>query len=215
MKRSCDIPLLIPHLVSYVIPIIAYAFLGVELVSVTAFEARDIKSLRFASQTVAYFAISIYLFCTIGEFLNVEWSDGALPQIYGGINQLPPKTDEAVHNSRAVIVIAALRAGYTRSAGLLNGCMIFSALSASNTSLYIASRTLYGMTRKINPWRWFRFLKFLGSVWHRTGVPMWALFASFIAFYWLPYLQLHGGYAVADVSGNSRHLDATNNPSAS
>ncbi|KAL9072164.1 MAG: hypothetical protein Q9161_003785 [Pseudevernia consocians] len=183
----------------YVLPIIAFAFLGVELVSVTAFEARDLRSLRFASQTVAYFVISIYLFCAIGEFLNVEWSDGALPQIYGGINQDSVKIGEPVHNSRAVIVVAALRAGYTRSAGLLNGCMIFSALSASNTSLYVASRTLYGMTRKINPWKWFRFLKFLGSVWHKTGVPMWALFFSFIAFYWLPFLQLHGGYAIADL----------------
>lgn len=183
----------------YVVPIIAYAFLGVELVSVTAFEARDLRSLRFASQTVAYFVIAIYLFCAIGEFLNVEWTDGALPQIYGGINQASVKVGEPVHNSRAVIVIAAFRAGYTRTAGLLNGCMIFSALSASNTSLYIASRTLYGMTRKINPWKWFRILKFLGSVWHKTGVPMWALFISFIAFYWLPFLQLHGGYAIADL----------------
>ncbi len=197
---------------SYVLPIIAFAFLGVELVSVTAFEARDLRSLRFASRTVAYFVISIYLLCAIGEFLNVEWSDSALPLIYGGINQAK---GEPIHNSRAVIVIAALRAGYTRSAGLLNGCMIFSALSASNTSLYVASRTLYGMTRKINPWKWFGFLKFLGSVWHKTGVPMWALFVSFIAFYWLPFLQLHGGYAIADVSGNRQHSDMTNKVPAS
>lgn len=200
---------------SYVVPIIAYAFLGVESVSVTAFEARDLRSLRFASRWIAYFVISIYLFCAIGEFLNVEWSDGALPQIYGGINQASVKIGAPIHNSRAIIVIAAFRAGYTRSAGLLNGCMIFSALSAANTSLYFASRNLYGMTRKIDRRKWYRFLKFLGIVWHRTGVPMWALSVSFIAFYWLPFLQLRGGYAVADVSGNRQHLDKTNNISAS
>ena len=178
---------------------ICVGFFGVEAVSVTAFEARDLKSLRFASQTVAYFVFTICLFCAIGEFLNVGWNDGALPQIYGGISA---HQGEPVHNSRAVIVVAALKAGYTGTAGLLNGCIIFSALSNSNTALYIASRTLYGMTRKINPWRWFRFLNFFGSVWYKTGVPMWALFFSFLAFYWLPFLQLRGGYAIADVSGN-------------
>ena len=202
-------------IISYVVPIIAYAFVGLESVSVTAFEARDLRSLRVASRTLSYFVIAIYLFCVIGEFLNVEWSDSALPEIYGGINEASIKKGQPVHNSRAVIVIAAFRAGYTRSAGFLNGCMIFSALSASNTALYIASRTLYGMTRKISPWRWLRVLKFLGSIWPKTGVPMWALFFSFLAFYWLPFVQLHGGYAIADVSGNLQRLHATDSISAS
>lgn len=194
-----------PIPVSYAVPAIAFGFIGVELVSVTAFEARDLRSLRFASQTIAYFVSFIYLFCALGEFLNVEGRDAALPQIYGGISQASVEMGQSVHNSTAIIVIAALEAGYTRSAGLLNGCMIFSALSAANTALYLSSRTLYGMTRKINPWRWFGILKFLGSVWHKTGVPMWALFLSFLAFYWLPFLQLRGGYAIADVSGSRQH----------
>lgn len=202
-------------IISYVIPIIAYAFVGLESVSVTAFEARDLRSLRVASRTLSYFVIAIYLFCAIGEFLNIEWSDGALPELYGGINEASANKGQPVHNSRAIIVIAAFKAGYTRAAGFLNGCIIFSALSASNTALYIASRTLYGMTRQINPWRWLRILKFLGSVWPKTGVPMWALFFSFLAFYWLPFLQLHGGYAIADVSDNRQCLHVTDNIPAS
>lgn len=83
--------------------------------------------------------------------------------------------------------------------GFLNGCLIFAALSAANTSLYIASRALYGMTRAINPWKWFGWLKLLGTVWHKSGVPMWALVASALSFGWLPFLQLKGGYAIADV----------------
>ena len=189
--------------------------MSVESVAITAFEARDLRSLRFASQTIAYFVVAIYLFCAIGEYLNVEWSDGALPQIYGGINEASVKMGEPVHNSRAVIVIAAFRASYTRTAGLLNGCMIFSALSASNTALYIASRALYGMTRKINPLRWFGVLKFLGSVWPKSGVPMWALFFSFLSFYWLPFLQLRGGYAIADVRSTHVNLVVTKYISAS
>lgn len=200
---------------SYVVPIIAYGFLGLESVSVTAFEARDLRSLRGASRTLSYFIIAIYLFCAISEFLNVEWIDTALPKIYGGINKASINKGQPVHNSRAIIVIAALRAGHTRTAGLLNGCMIFSALSAANTALYISSRTLYGMTRKISPWRWLRILRFLGSVWPKTGVPMWALFVSFLAFYWLPFLQLRGGYAIADVCVNRNILKSTDNILAS
>lgn len=205
----------IPIILSYVIPIVAYAFLGLESASVAAFEARDLRSIRVASQTLSYVVIAIYLFCAIGELLNVEWRDGALPEIYGGINGATIKVGNPVHNSRAIIVIAALRAGYTRTAGLINGCMVFSALSASNTSLYVASRTLYGMTRKISPWRWLRVLKFLGSIWPKTGVPMWALFFSFLAFYWLPFLQLRHEYAIADVSDDRQYLDRTDNISAS
>lgn len=200
---------------SYVVPIIAYGFLGLESVSVTAFEARDLRSLRGASRTLSYFIIAIYLFCAISEFLNVEWNDTALPKIYGGINKASINKGQPVHNSRAIIVIAALRAGHTRTAGLLNGCMIFSALSAANTALYISSRTLYGMTRKISPWRWLRILRFLGSVWPKTGVPMWALFVSFLAFYWLPFLQLRGGYAIADVCVNRNISNSTDNILAS
>ena len=165
------------------------------MVSITAFEARDLRSLRIPSQTIAYFVVVIYLLLAVGEFLNVKWVGTPLPEIYG-INGTSVETSR----SNAVFVIAAVAAGYKRMPGLMNGFMIFSALSASNSSLYIASRMLYGMTRTISPGGWISFLKELGSVWHKTGVPMWALFASFVAFFWLPFLQLKRGYAIADVS---------------
>ena len=54
------------------------------MVAITAFEARDIRSLRRPSQIMAYFVMGIYLFCVIGELLNVSWTNQALPEIYGG-----------------------------------------------------------------------------------------------------------------------------------
>ena len=183
------------HIYSYVVPLIAYGFIGVEMISMTAFEARDLRSLRMPSQTIAYFVAVIYFLLAIGEFLNVKWVGTPLPEIYG-ING----TSVGTSRSNAVFVLAAAAAGYKRMPGLMNGFMIFSALSASNSALYIASRALYGMTRTITPRGWLSFLKELGSVWHKTGVPMWALFVSFLAFLWLPFLQLKRGYAIADVS---------------
>ncbi|CAF9911795.1 MAG: hypothetical protein HETSPECPRED_000447 [Heterodermia speciosa] len=183
----------------YVIPMIAYGFLAIEMIAITAFEARDIRSLRRPSQIMAYFVIGIYLFCVIGELLNVSWTNQALPDIYGGSSKDIVTTNHVHFRSRAIIIIAAIRGGYTHMPGFLNGCLIFAALSAANTSLYIASRALYGMTRAINPWKWFGWLKLLGTVWHKSGVPMWALVASALSFGWLPFLQLKGGYAIADL----------------
>ena len=148
---------------------------------------------------VAYCILGIYLFCVIGEYLNVNWRDPALPQAYinpefklkNGLS----KRAEAPLRSQAIIVIAALRANHRNIAGFLNGCIMLSALSASNTSLYVASRVLYGMTRKINKFSKLGFLRPLGSVWHRTGVPVRALVASFAAFVWLPFLKLKAGVA--------------------
>ena len=176
------------------------------MIAITAFEARDLRSLRIPSQLIAYFVVVIYLLLAIGEFLNVKWEGTPLPEIYG-INGTSVETSR----SHAVFVIAAAAAGYKRMPGLLNGFMIFSALSASNSSLYIASRALYGMTRTISPWGWASSLKELGSVWHKTGVPMWALFVSFVAFLWLPFLQLKRGYAIEDVSDTSNIANSTFN----
>lgn len=184
---------------SYVIPIITYGFISVEMIAVTAFEARDLNSLRKSSQLIAYFISALYLFCVIGELLNVEWTNKALPEIFGGLHTDDAGVYGGRPRSRAVIIIAAVEAGYPKTPGFLNGCMIFAALSASNTALYIASRSLYGMTRTIRPWKCFRGLRVLGSVWHRNGVPMWALLISAVAFVWLPFLELRGGYAIADV----------------
>lgn len=177
----------------------AYGFISLESIAVTAFEARDLNSLRKSSQLVAYFIFGLYVFILVGELMNVDWTNRALPQIYGGIDADYTGVRTEPSRSQAIVIIAALRAGSPKISGLLNGCMIFSALSASNTALYIASRSLYGMTRTISPWRWFAWLRELGTVWHRTGVPMWALLVSALAFVWLPFLELQGGYTIATV----------------
>ena len=161
----------------------------------TAFEARDLQSLRMPSKTIAYFIVVIYFLLAIGEFLNVKWAGTPLPAIYNK-NRTPVRKSQ----STAVFVYAAQAAGYKHMPGLMNGFMIFAALSASNSALYVASRALYGMARTITPRGWLSFLKELGSVWHKTGVPMWALFVSFLAFLWLPFLELKQGYAIEDVS---------------
>ena len=100
-----------------------------------------------------------------------------------------------------MIINAAYHAGYRDLAGFLNGCIIFSVLSASNTSLYVSSRTLYGMVREMPNSNWlYNKIRWMAKVPKRTGVPAVAILVSAVSFYWLPFLQLKKGYALQDVS---------------
>ena len=46
-------------------------------------------------------------------------------------------------HSRAVFVLAALKAEIAVLPGFLIGCIIFTILGSANTALYVASRTLF------------------------------------------------------------------------
>ena len=186
---SADVP-------SFAIPLVAYSFQGVEVIAVTAFEARDASALRWPSRSIAYVVFVLYLLCTIGEALNVAWNDTHLPAIYDG----PPTQTATNPPTTVIIIVTAFRAGYRSLAGVLNGCLIFSVLSASNTSLYVSSRTLYGITREMPDTNWFnKQIRQLSLVVRGTGVPAAALLFSAVSFFWLPFLQLRGGYALQNV----------------
>ena len=172
-----------------------YAYIGVEMVAVTASEARDAKQLRWPSMIIAYFTSALYLLCVIGELLDLKWSNWDLPLIYGGRNT---HYDPKPPHERGIVVLATLEAHHPTMASLINGSLIYSALSAANTSLYVSSRTLYGMTRTMDARRlgWF---SRLGTVWHRNQVPMFAVLFSAIAFIWLPIIHLRSGYTIVNV----------------
>lgn len=183
---------------SYVIPILAFGFLGVESVAMTAFEARSSRSLRLPSQTLSYFTLLIYFLCLLGQCLNVPWTNDHLPLVYGGIGNGFTDTKDLVDpRSSSLTVIALWLWGKKHMAGFLNGAMIFSTLSASNTSLYVASRTLYGLALDIPTTTWLgRFLHSFSVVVPKTGVPARALIMTAFAFFWLPFINLRPGYAV-------------------
>jgi hypothetical protein len=137
----------------------------------------------------------------MAEILTVRWTDAHLPPIYSGVgnsNSTVPPTLPASYN---LAINATFAAGWKTMAGFLNGCFIFSVLSASNTSLYVSSRTLYGLAREIPDTNWVgRKLNKLSGVVRQTGVPAAALLFSAVSFFWLPFLQLKAGYAIQDVS---------------
>ncbi|KAH3979022.1 hypothetical protein HBI38_092300 [Parastagonospora nodorum] len=188
--------------VAYVIPMIAFSFLGIESVAVTAFEARSSKSLRLPSQSIAYVALVLYFLCLLGQLLNVSWDNKHLPQIYGGIGNDTQGREKPIpepgSSSMTIIALWAWGAiGHKALAGFLNGAMIFAVMSAGNTSLYIASRTLYGLARDVpRTTRLGRLANGFSHVVPSTGVPARALLLSAFAFIWLPFVSLKSGYAI-------------------
>ena len=199
---------------SYVIPIIAYSFLGLEIVTITAHEAKSPGALRISSQHVSWVVFLLYFLSALGDVLNVKWTDANLPPIYGGIsnNSTAPTIDKTLRSS-SMMIIATKHAGLKIIPGFLNGCFIFSVLSASNTSLYVASRILFGLareTKQTTP---------LGKLFHglckvelRSEVPVRAILVSAISFLWLPFLNLRKGYAISAVrSPNLTKASGLNN----
>lgn len=191
-------------LISYAIPIVAYGYLGIEIFAVTAFEARNGNALRRPSQIMAYTVMLFYFVCTIGETLNVPWDDSHLSDVFTGLHSNPRNLTNP--SSSSVVIIAFWKAkdtSFRRLSGFMNGCLIFSALSAANTSLYVASRTLYGLTREIktsgNSNLILRLLKTFSLLDTKTKVPIVALFVSIVSFIWLPFLQAKGAYEIEEV----------------
>ncbi|PWY64181.1 amino acid transporter [Aspergillus eucalypticola CBS 122712] len=185
----------------YAIPLTAYAFQGLEVYAMTAFEARDGHALRWPARWTAYVAVVVYIMCTLGEVINVKWDNPALPQLHDGVSNSTLSATSNPGSSSSMIVIAALSTNNRSIAGFLNGCLLFSVFSAANSSLYVASRTLWGMAkhfpRSSTKELWVK--KKLAILSEGTKVPVVSLLVSLLAFCWVPFLQLVDSSAVQQV----------------
>lgn len=179
-------------------PIVSYGFLGVDIIAVTAFEARNPKALRFPAKWIAYVAFLLQFFIVLGEVLVVKWNDSSLRPL-----EQRSVSDSNEDPSVPILLLGPSEASIRFLPGFLAGCAIFCILSGANTALYVASRTLFGLTREIpsNHHVWLvRALSRLGTTTPRTHVPAWALLISAVSFSWLPFLHLKHGYSIQDVS---------------
>jgi len=184
----------------FAFPLVALSYTGIETTAVAAFEARSPKSIAIPARTVHWTIFVLYVFCAIGIVLTVRWTDLSLPAIYGGIAipSVQPSNTTTSMGSDSAVVISTYSSGLTSLAGFINACLIFSVLSAANSALYIASRTMYGLTYKIqgtNPVSRI-FQKASRVTRHPRGVPVVALFASVLLPYWLPFLQLDASIGI-------------------
>lgn len=170
----------------------------------TGFEAKYTRDLRLPSRHIAWVVCVLYFLCTLGEVLTTRWNDPSLQTVYNGQRSNSTSTEVRFHNN--IIINATLNYGGSKIAGFLNACLLFSVVSNANTSLYVASRTLYGLARENRGTNWIG--NKLSDVLVCNGVPMWALLFSALSFFWLPFLQFNNGIAVDDVSCSYIQQDA-------
>ncbi|MCJ1469251.1 hypothetical protein MMC07_007884 [Pseudocyphellaria aurata] len=200
------------------IPLATFSYLGVELITMTAFEAQNPTELKYPAKNMAWTITVIYMLTTLVFVLNVGWNDPSLPKFYNqGLADLtgdvisPTVVTRTMHESRgntavalnalrthSAPVIAAIRAQIGILPGIITACFIYSALSAANTALYVASRALFGLTRDIQiergSGRIIRAIAKMATVESRTQSPWWALLCSVLVLFWLPFVHISGNY---------------------
>jgi amino acid transporter len=205
------------------IPLAIFSYIGVELVTVTAAEARTNNQLELPAKNIAYIICAIYMISLCGIAASVEWFNPNLPQFLSqdlvnitinaelDIYQLIPLLGHIphrwvllpnLHNVTAAPAVAAMEAGSSRLPGVLIAFIIFSGIVTANTALYVSSRTLYGLTRELKQDDniFYRSVAKLNTVSPKTRIPYWALGVSCLIFSgWLPFVHLRSNFNEMEV----------------
>jgi amino acid permease len=195
-------------------PFLSYGFLGIELISVTAYESREKgRELRHSARWIAIVITILFFLSGIGECLNFKWNDPGLPQLDTRQDSHTESSSQSASEAFSILVLAAKKTGHGRVASVANGILIFSCLSAANTASYVSSRVLYGLCRSDNisnrseARQWTAKLAKLHP---RTRVPMRAVILSWVAAGLLPVLQTNGTSATEVGSHLSRAIRFAN-----
>jgi len=187
------------------IPLAIFSYIGVELLTVTAFEAANPSRLKGPTKHIAYIITVVYLVSIGGFVANLEWFNRNLPTFIDQplvslsspnvLTARAPHVWEAYssHNSTAAPIIALLQVGSDTAPAIINGILIYAGISTANTALYVASRTLYGLTRDLSSTSeniMVRIFAKLNTVSPTTRIPVWALIISCLAFAWTPWIKV-------------------------
>lgn len=172
------------------------------------------KTVKFTAIWVAPIVGSIYVLGALLISFDVKWDDPLLPRLSWLAPQVAQNVDKTssstIGKSDSAFVIAAsntIMAGARKLADFITVCILFTAVSTANTTLYVASRTLFSLTKDIQDTddspRIYKILAFFGKT-NRRKVPMRAVVASTV-FCWVPFLYLSdsnaSGTRLAGVSG--------------
>ncbi|KAH8596529.1 putative dicarboxylic amino acid permease [Bisporella sp. PMI_857] len=137
-----------------------FAYLGTELVGVTVGEAQNPR--RVIPRAIKMTFYRILLFYVVLVFLL-----GML--VPYNSKKLLDANKETVSSAKASPFVVAIEiAGIKALPGILNACILIFVFSASNSDLYIASRTLYGLAHEGKAPRLF-------TKTDSRGVPIYAL----------------------------------------
>lgn len=200
--------------------IATFAYVGVEIIAASALEAKwpkrrhtedridsDISrrsndtligsSVKFSSIWISVLAAVAYSLSGVLVSLDIPRDDCQLPRLswVRGATECSHDGGEEANTASAFVVIAQ-QSLIPHLSDVFNSFLIFTALTCANTNLYVASRTLFGLTSRLEggkgqPWM-IRILAWFGKT-NRRKVPMRAMIFSAVAFWWVPFLQLADG----------------------
>jgi amino acid transporter len=139
-----------------------FAYLGTELIGVTVGEAQNPrKTIPRAIKLTFYRILFFYVLSVFFLGMLIAYDDPALI-----------KANSAATSAKASpFVIAIANAKIPHLAGIVNACILLFTFSASNSDLYIASRTMFGLAERGHAPKIFRWTD-------KRGVPVPALAIS-------------------------------------
>lgn len=154
-----------------------FAYLGTELVGVTVGECQNPR--RVIPRAIKLTFYRILLFYVVLVFLLGMLVPYNSPELAAGIKGKDGNSSTA---AASPFVVAIQISGIKALPSILNACILLFVLSAANSDLYIASRTLYGLATVGNAPRIF-------AKTDKRGVPIYALGLS-SAFCLLAYMNV-------------------------
>lgn len=187
------------------LPIATYAYIGVEIVAASSLEARPPRNnmagqlisatVRRTAIWVAPFTAVLYILSSLLTTFAISYDDCALPRL--GWITYPSSSCEPGKSSSAFVSIAH-SSGIQALDRSFNVFLVVTALTCANTNLYVASRTLFGLTRELeggpDQTNWVEWgLAYLNQTSTKYKVPYRAVIFSAVAFGWVPFLQLAPG----------------------
>lgn len=139
-----------------------FAYLGTELIGVTVGEAQNPRKTIPRAIKLTFYRI-LFFYCLSVFFLGmiVPYDSKDLAFANGA----------GTRASASPFVVAIKLAGIRHLPGILNACILLFTFSASNSDLYIASRTIYGLAEQGHAPKIFRWTD-------KRGVPVPALLIS-------------------------------------
>lgn len=164
------------------ITLAGYAFIGVELVVVTAGEARyPRRDLAKASRRIYLLTLILYFISAVLIACNVPFTNPSLL----------PLQDPLAHDvtgKRSPYIISISEAGIPFLPGFINAAFLFAAWTAANTALYVSSRTLFALAKTSN----HAFIRRTIGKTSSQGTPLVAISFSFL-FAFLSFLGVGKG----------------------
>lgn len=200
--------------------IATFAYVGVEIVAASALESAPYSydrrrrssvraesdlsqrstdtlignTVKFSSMYISLMATIAYSVCGLLISFDIDWQNCGLPRL--SWTEKPGDEEPCFAFTTSAFVTIAGESGIRHLDNVFNAFLVFTCVTCAGTNLYVASRTLFGLTSRLDGGRgqaWhLRILAYFGRTDSRK-VPFRAMVFSAAAFFWVPFLQLRGG----------------------